>query len=314
MGCNRGLTLTEHEQSRASRSQQTETLSTERRAQIRNAMHRAMAGPLVKILSDPSHRAHASAAALLVKAVQSPRDPMPQDEQRLAVEAFVRIVEDHPDALGLFEAAAKYGPGASPLSHPYELFAAAALATRCCASSSNREFTIRQTDRLDFGIKLAKSYGQPKRFGTIEADIMVQRPKHLVDTTVIALDTKFSRTGRYSTVDGLQRQLDGIRTGLRDGKVDDFFFVTNGIFAQPFKDLVAAENIRIARDFYTQAAYRMRGVDRSLLTAEEAVTTPDEKLGASFFKPENAARVQEFVQKYNVVQVELFEHVRFNGT
>lgn len=312
MGCNRGLTRTEHEQSRASRSEQTETLSTERRAQIRNAMQCAMAGPLLKILSDPSHRAHASAAALLVKAVQSPKDPMTEEEQRLAPMAFVRIVQDHPDGMGIFEAASQYGPGASPLSHPYELFAAAALTNRPYTSSCDREFSILETDRLDFGIKLAKGYGQPKRFGTIEADVMIQRPKLLIATTTIAIDAKFSRIGRYGATSGLQRQLDGIRTGLRDGKVDDFFFVTNGTFAQPFRDLVAAENIRIAQDFYNEAGNRMRGVDRSLLSPEEAAATPDEKLGAGFFKPENTARIQSFVKKYHVAQVELFEYVNFN--
>ena len=312
MGCNRGLTPTEHEQSCASRSQQTETLSPERRGQIRRAMQRSMAGPLVKILSDTSHRAHASAAALLARAVQSPQDPMTENEQRLVVQAFVRIVRDHPDAMGIFEAASNYGPGASPLSHPYELFAAAALTKISHASSSDREFAILKTDRLDFGIKLAKGYGQTKRFGTIEADIMVQRPKTLAGAAFIALDAKFSRSGSYGVTNGLQRQLDGVRTGLRDGKVDDFFFVTNGVFSHRFKEMVAAENILIALDFYKQAGDRMRGVDQSLLSPEEAAATPEEKLGAEFFKPENTARVQDFVKKYHVAQVELFEYVNFS--
>jgi hypothetical protein len=215
MGCNRGLTRTEHEQSRGSRSARNPHLSAERKAAIRRSMQRLMTGPLLEILSDPEHRAHAAAASLLVKAVENPRDPMPENEQRLLVGAFVEVVRDHPDAIGIFQAASKYGPGATPLSHPYELFAAASLVTAPHQSLSGRKFAIDPVDRLDFGIKMAKGYSQPKRFGTIEADIMIHKPKNVIDETITTLDAKFSRTGVYQTTHGLARQLDGIRIGLR---------------------------------------------------------------------------------------------------
>ena len=173
-------------------------------------------------------------------------------------------------------------------------------------------------DRVDFGIKFAGGYAQPRRYGTIEADILIHKntPLGLADRTV-AIDAKYSKTGKYGSTKGLERELEGARVGLRDGKFDEFCFMTNGTFGNQFTNMVKAANMEAARDYARthNLLYENEksGIGRAYLTEEELKSTPRGKFDEKNFNSDNP-QVNEFVGKYKIPQIDLCQHVRFPGT
>lgn len=322
MGCTLNYTAEDHRQAlktwgqqRASRAD--EKLGAKERDQIRSALQRTSARRMSDILSDPKHRAHAALSGMLAKSIGAER--MTDEELRRVPEVFQTILKHHPDAMGLFEKVpAHRGPGSSPVQHHYEVFSAAAMMQKCYQTASGKQLAIAPMDRLDFGVKFAKGYGQPYRHGTIEADILIhkQTPFGLNDKA-IAIDAKHSSTGNYGITKGLDRELEGIRTGFRDGKFDEFCFVTNGRFGERFVEMVKDANLKVARD-YARIHNRLyqdekKGIHKAYLTEEERRNIPAGKVDESLFD-RHSAQVVAFVRTYDVSQIDICQHVKFPGT
>ena len=316
MGCTLNYTDRDHAQAMKSLGHRSDLIKTDKAKQekIRSALKQASSKRLVAILSDPKHPAYRLLSKHLAKSIKS---RMTQTELQKLPDAFRTILEKQPDAMGLFEKAPLHrGPGTSAVQHHYEIFSAAALISGSYRTAGGKVLSIGHRDRVDFGIKFAKDYAQPKRYGTIEADILVHKSS-IVSNKTVAIDSKYSETGNYGAKEELQRQLDGIRTGLRDGKIDEFYFVTNGKFGNRFKDMVKEENLKIAMD-YAKQHNRMyhdkkHGIDKKYLTKEEKENIPDGKIPEKFFQEDNE-EVQNFVDKYEIPQIDLCQHVKFPGT
>jgi len=321
MGCTLNHTAKDHRQAMKSIGAgkgSAKTLDKERREKIRAALNKSSSGTLLSILKDPHHPAYRSVSNLLVKSVKS-TSRMTNSEQQKLPEAFRAILEKQSNAMGLFETAPSHrGPGSTSVQHHYEIFSAAALTKRVYNTASGKTLSIQPGDRIDFGIKFSKGYAQPKRYGTIEADILINKSS-IMSSKTVAIDAKFSETGRYGVKDrgDLQRQLDGIRTGLRDGKVNEFCFVTNGEFGQGFKEMVKNENLRIARDWAKENNIlyhdEKHGIPKEYLTGEERESIPPGKIPENFFSEFNE-HTKEFVDKYKIQQIDLCEHLKYPGT
>jgi hypothetical protein len=281
---------------------------------IKTDKAKASSKKFLSILSNPKHPAYGLLSKHLSKSIKS---KMTQAELQRLPDAFRTILEKQPDAMGLFEKAPLHrGPGTSAVQHHYEIFSAAALISDSYRTARGNTLSIGPGDRVDFGIKFAGDYAQPKRYGTIEADILVHKSA-LISGKTVAIDSKYSKEGNYGAKEGLQRQLDGIRTGLRDGKINEFYFVTNGKFGNRFKDMVKEENLKIAMD-YAKQHNRMyqdkkHGIDKEYLTKEEKENIPAGKIPENFFQEDNE-EVQNFVDKYEIPQIDLCQHVKFPGT
>jgi hypothetical protein len=314
MGCTLTYTSKDHRQSFRSAEKappETKKISDERLSKIRSAMHRAPAELIWNILKDPNHRAHESIKTLIARSIGCSMEVL--DLHKVA-EALVVVLKDHPDAMGLFEKAPSHrGPGASPLSHHYEITSAAALKEATFKTLSGKDLFISPADRLDFGIKFARDYAQPKRYGTIEADILVGRGKNLVDEKTLAIDAKYSQTSIRGVPDQneLNRQCEGIRTGFKDGKINEFCFVTNGVFNRKFREMIDIENLRIAKDWVKQTDQLYRDIDKNILEPEERSNRPEDIISDKFFHKNNIEQVQEFIRKYDIPQIELCQHVKF---
>lgn len=316
MGCTLNYTDRDHAQAMKSLGHRSDLIKTNKVKQekIRSALNQASSRRFVAILSDPKDPAYWLVSKHLSKSIKS---KMTQAELQKLPEAFRTIIEKQPGAMGLFEKAPLHrGPGTSAVQHHYEIFSAAALISDSYRTARGNTLSIGPGDRVDFGIKFARDYAQPKRYGTIEADILVHKSA-LISGKTVAIDSKYSETGNYGAKKDLQRQLDGIRTGLRDGKIDEFYFVTNGKFGNRFKDMVKEENLKIAMD-YAKQHNRMyqdkkHGIDKEYLTKEEKENIPAGKIPESFFREYNE-QVIEFVNKYKISQIDLCQHVKFPGT
>lgn len=126
------------------------------------------------------------------------------------------------------------------------------------------------------------------------------------------MDAKHSKTGKYGLTKEVQRQLEGVRTGLRDGKIDGFYYVTNGIFGERFHEEIDKANLMIARDHFDQQDRlyhdEHRGIDRAYLTQTENEQVPADSVPASSLT-ENNKEVRGLTSKYGIPQIELCEHV-----
>ena len=317
MGCTLNYTAKDHVQTMKSlgkRVSTNEPLNKARREKIRAALNRTSSETLQTILSNPNHPAYGSVSRLLAKSVGQ---NMTQAELQKLPEAFSTILKKQPNAMGIFEKGPSHrGPGATAVQHHYEIFSAAALISGSYRTARGKVLSIGPGDRVDFGMKFASGYAQPKRYGTIEADILVNK-SFFMNNKIVAIDCKFSENGIFGAKDGLQRELDGVRTGFRDGKIDEFCFVTNGIFGEGFKEKVQAENLEIARD-YARRHNRLyqdekQGIDRGYLTEEEKKSIPPGKIPESFFREGNE-KVKEFVNRYDIPQIDMCQHVKYPGT
>lgn len=316
MGCTLNYTANDHAQAMKSigrpviKEASKFSLTSERRVQIRAVLNRASSQTLLNILSNPKHPAYEPVKGLLEKSFAS--EMTPAEAQKLP-EAFLTIIKRHPDAMGLFvKAPAHRGPGTSPVQHHYEILSAAALMKKTFTTVAGKSLVISSGDHVDFGIKFAKDYAQPRRHGTIEADILVHKGI-IMDAKTVGVDSKYSKTGKYTQKPGLQRQLDGIRTGFRDGKIDEFIYVTNGKFAGKFQEKVQEMNLMIAKDFAEQANKLYKDVPSELLRKEEKQNIPAGKLSPDFFN-KYTDEVKDFVTGYNVPQIDMCHHVKFPGT
>jgi hypothetical protein len=262
------------------------------------------------ILNKPEHPANPAVKNLLVKTIPS---EMTREEIAQVPDAFRVILNDHPTAMGLFLAATKErAPGQSPVQHHYEIFSTAALVEKPHTTQSGKTLSIDNLDRLDFGMKMAADYTQPKRFGTIEADMLVTKKGFLglVDEKTVGIDAKYSKTGDYSAKKTeLERQIEGIRKGFGDGKLDEFVFVTNRGFSPKFKEMVDEVNLKIVIEVIREKNIQLHEIPRELLTAEEKENQPSTPIPENIIKDKDA--MSQLVSKYHISQIDLCEHVKF---
>ena len=122
--------------------------------------------------------------------------------------------------------------------------------------------------------------------------------------------------------------MDGIRTGLRDGKIDEFYFVTNGIFSDDFITAVDEENLLIAKDFIDNHWSIYMDIPKDYLIKEEIERQPLLKVTPDFFleNPDLFHKNDEdfkkfvdedfkkFVIEHKIPQIELCQHVKYPGT
>jgi len=295
MGCTRLPTSEDAEQIAASLAKGLageRSLSASQKAVVRETL----AG-LGEKLAGRLRRGDPGITALALRAMASKlTDPA---EVRRFADALAAVVSRDPNAIGLFRAASLRGPGASAVQHHYEIEAAAEIMRIPYYSKRfGFELKIESTDKLGYGVKLAAGYAQPKRHGTIEADQFISRGNR-----DIGIDMKHSEKKRYNNIE--DRQLQGIRRGLRDGKIHEFYFVTNGKFGSKFLDAVERTNREIAQDRIRQD--RRLCPDPSLLHSDEK---DGFALGAL---PKDEGEYKKFVAKHGIPQIDLCEWVQFGG-
>jgi hypothetical protein len=319
MGCTRICTPEDHAQAKTSAIQNmsVEKISKERRAKIREAMNKAPAKLLANILADKKHRAHQSVVSLAAKAILCDMKTMHKEK---VPQALSIVLNKYPDAMGIFKAVPKHrAPGMAPLLHHYEITSTAALVKSRFSTTSGKILTLIDSTKSDFGVKMARGYGQPKRFGTIEADVLAHKDSIIpgIKPIILGIDQKYSKTGTYGVKKGFSRQLEGIRTGFSDGKIDQFYFVTNGNFTKNFSDQVKATNLEIAKDHAEKYNANINYGDPQYFTRKERVNIPTEKIALDRFKDverfEKDKELKDYIAKYNIPQIELCQHVKFKG-
>jgi len=311
MGCTRTYTPEDHVQPKkiAHQDKLPEKISTERRKKIREAMNRAPAELLAKILADENHRAHQSVISLAAKAFLCDMETMHQEK---VPQALSIVLNKYPDAMGIFKAVPKHrAPGMAPLLQHYEITSTAALVKSEFPTTSGKILTLSDSVRLDFGVKMARGYWQPKRFGTIEADVLVHKK-----TTTLGIDQKYSETGKYGVQKGFSSQLEGIRKGFSDGKIDQFCFVTNGDFTKKFSDQVNAANLKIAKDHAERHNENIDYGDPQFFTPDERNNIPTEKIDLDRFEIdmetfEKDKDLKDYIAKYNIPQIDICQNVKF---
>lgn len=289
------------------------------RSDVQAVLYQASTQRLLPILVNPQHPAYPTLQQKLAVAVGG-RDKMTDQEYERLPRALYVVLGDHPDAMGIFRPMPSYyGPGASAIQEPYELLAAAALITQSRQTSLGRSLFIDRQDRLDFGWKTAHGFFQPRSYGTIEADIVVQKPGDAlgIDTgRVIGIDAKYTRGTIYDSTDGLIRQLEGVRNAFGDRRIHEFYYVTNREFGSTFRNLVEQTNLKLVKDrlreinalhFAPDAPVRITD-----LTAAELASIPPQRIDPDQLKSYDAA-VRALAERCHVPQIGLCERVLFDG-
>ena len=257
----------------------------------------------MNVLHDKNYPSHKLTQNILVKSLGENKVTK-QEENRLTG-ALHTVLKDHPNPQGLFDKPPEYrGPGAEEMNHPYELLSTAALIQKEITTSLGNKLKIYPTDRLDFGQKFASHYAlSTRKKGTIEADTRIDR-----GSKVIGIDAKYSKGFVYNLFPETERQLKGIQNNFRDGQLQEFYFITNGVFHPNFKDKVNEYNQKIFKDRANEnrAIYKDY---KHLSKAEKDELPPESVLDIDFEK--NSDVVNELVKKYEIRQIGMCEHVNY---
>jgi hypothetical protein len=300
------------------------------RRDVRELLQKAVEDQsLMKILVNPNDVGYRRVRDALAH-VTGGKGKMTEKELAVLPEAFRTVLKDHPNAMGLFKKApSERAPGMSPVNQHYEVLSAAALKMKEVRTTSNKSLAIYNTDRVDFGIKMAKGHAQPKRYGTIEADILIHRPADPLGLTekVIGVDAKYTKgvNKKYEIIsqnhlNDFRRQLDGVRNNLNNGNLNEYHFVTNKEFGDTFKGEVEKTNLQMVKDYLGRHNEQFHSGDAArdlnYLTAEEKASMPDRlvdprELGGL---SEYSDAVRQFADRYNINQIEISEHVKYTGT
>jgi hypothetical protein len=236
------------------------------------------------------------------------------DKEFLALPgAFQAVLKDHPTAMGMFRKASAFrAPGMSAMQQHYEILSTAALKLKDVVSLSGKNLRIYDTDRVDFGMKFARGFVQPSKGGTFEADTLIDRPRGpLEPDKTIGIDAKYTKRSHYTDIPW--EQLKGIRNNIGH-EFEEFYFVTNRQFSDPFKSAVQQTNRELVRDFLAE---HNRTIDiLPYLTKEEREARPDRRVETSELdkvlkEQGDWARIAE---QYQIPQIEMCEHVRYPGT
>ncbi len=300
------------------------------RKDVRALLHKAVEdNSLMKILANPNDVGYRRVREALAH-VTGGKGKMTEKEFAALPEAFRIVLKDHPDAMGLFKKApSERAPGMSPVNQHYEVLSAAALKMKEVKTTSNKSLAIYNTDRVDFGIKMAKGHAQPKQHGTIEADILIHRPADPFGLTekIIGVDAKYAKgiNKKYEIISqnhlkDFRRQLDGVRNNLNNGNLQEYHFVTNKEFGSTFKQEVEKTNLQMVKDYIDRHNQQFRSGDAArdlnYLTPEEKSAMPGgrvdpNKLGGL---SEYSDAVRNFADRYDINQIEISEHVQYPGT
>jgi hypothetical protein len=288
------------------------------RSDIRGRLHEAATnGTLLRILENPGDVGFRKVHDMLAQ-VTGGKSKMTEKEFAALPGAFHAVLKDHPTALGLFQKAPRHrAPGMSALNQHYEVLSTAALKLGEAKTASSKALRIYATDRVDFGIKFARQFAQPRQYGTIEADILVHRKRHALDFTGIdiAIDAKYTTKTHYTNVPW--EQLKGIRNGFNDGKFDEFYFVTNKKFSDEFRKAVKATNEDLVRDYvmtHNEALHELQYLHPKEREARGPI--PEGKLDIDELMKlaDKPGAWHEFVEKFHIDQIEICEHVKYPGT
>ena len=288
---------------------------------------------LQETLSNPKENAYREVQAALAH-LTGGKSKMTDKEYNALPEALREVLKDHPNAIGIFQNTLKNrAPGMSPVQQHYEILAAAALGSKEFTSLNGKKLALYATDKTDFGIKSARGYAQPKSGGTIEADILAHRKIEaeivtnrnsgvmdkllLNEEKTIGIDTKHTLSKIYPTdKKELKRQLSGIRNNFNDGRLDEFFFVTNQKFGEVFKQEVEKTNLTLIKDYIKIHNKKFQNDEYQFLTSVEKSAMPSNRVDSKEFDnlKEYTSEVREFARKYEIKQVEICEDVRYTGT
>lgn len=264
---------------------------------------------LMKVLHDKNHMQHNLVQNLLIKTLGE-NEVTKQEEDKLTG-ALDTVLADHHDPQGLFRRALKYrGPGATQMSHPYELLSSAALIQKEVNTSLGNKLKIYPTDKLDFGQKFAACYSLPTATRkTIEADTLLYR-----ESRTIGIDAKYSRNLVYSKDrKELNRQLKGIRNSFRDEQLQEFYFVTNGEFYNSFKEAVFEHNRLIFMDWAKEIRKSYNDIN---ISQPERNELPLEKIThKDFIRNINfgnySKEVKDVIDRYKIPQIGICEFVNY---
>ena len=293
---------------------------------------------VLKILADPKELGYRQVQEALAH-VTGGKGKMTEKEFMALPNAFQTILQDHPSAMGIFEKASKHrAPGMSAINQHYEILSAAALKTtefkaskqyntpKEVTSTSDKGLTIYPTDRVDFGIKFPHEHSQPKRYRTIEADILIHRDQGLLlPEKVIGVDAKYTKSKEYEVISNkhlkdIQRQLNGIRNNFNDGNLSEYNFVTNKEFGDKFKAEVVKTNLQLIKDYITDHNQQFSSPEAikelNYLTAQEREAMPMGivELNTLDNLQEYSKATADFADKYHINQIELCEYVQYPGT
>ena len=260
---------------------------------------------LMNALSKTDHPHHTLVNKTLIKAFGEGKVTKSMEDK--LSKAVHTILEDHRNPQGLFEKPpAHRGPGSTSVDHPYEVLCAAALIHAKTSgeliSSTGQRLEIKPTDRLDLGQKSpSKNILSTAKKNTIESDILIQR-----NDKVIGFDSKYTSGSTYESIS--QRQLDGIKSALKDGSLTEFHFVTNAIFSSSAKKAIN----KINRELIAEAA-----INNKLLYDDLRYATETEENNIKAIEIANKLDFENDRKKINslirdkVRQVGYCEHVNF---
>jgi hypothetical protein len=227
--------------------------------------------------------------------------------------AFRTVLKDHPSALGLFQKiSAIWAPGMSAMQQHYEILSTAALKMNDVVTISGKSLRIYDTDRVDFGMKFARGFVQPSKGGTFEADVLIDRPRGILESDkTIGIDAKYTQKSHYTSIPW--EQLKGIRNNFGQ-HFEEFYFVTNRQFSDPFKSAVQQTNRDLVRDFMEN--HNRTIDDLPFLTKVEREARPDRTVDTSELDKvlTDQRDWTKIAEEYHIPQIEMCEHVRYPGT
>ena len=298
------------------------------RSDIRGRLHEAATnGKLLRILANPGNIDYRKVHEMLAQ-VTGGKNRMTEKEFLALPGALHDVLKDHPTAMGLFQKAPSHrAPGMSALNQHYEILSTAALIAREATTATSKTLRIYPdrkalgigiypTDRVDFGIKFARFFAQPKQYGTMEADILIHRQRHLLDPGIeIAIDAKYTNRTHYTDIPW--DQLKGIRNGFNDGKFDEFYFVTNKAFSDHFKNAVKATNEALVRDYvvtHNEARSELEHLHPRERAARGAIPEGKLEIDDLMGLADKPHEWNRFVDKFKIDQIEICEHVKYPGT
>lgn len=290
-------------------------------------------GDLVEILSNPKTSEYREIQAALAH-LTGGKSAMTDREYNALPSALRDVLEDHPDAIGVFQNTLKdRAPGMSPVQQHYEILAAAALKSKEFTSLNGKKIALYSTDEPHFGIKSAQDYAQPRRGGTIEADILINQKIEaeivinrntgimdkilLGEEKTIGIDTKHTLNKTYPTdMKELRRELEGITKNFNDGRLDEFFFVTNQKFGEDFKREVEKTNLELIKNYVEEHNEKFQTGEYQSSTSTEKASMPSNPVELNEFDnlEKYTPEVRDFAAKYEIKQVEICEYVNYAGT
>jgi putative zinc ribbon protein len=283
------------------------------RVDLRARLHDAVKnGVLLEVLKQQGTPQYRVTMDMLAH-VTGGRANMTEKEFAALPNAFRVILQDHPGASGLFQKASAFrAPGMSAVQQHYEVLSTAALKLNDAVARSQKSLRIYATDVVDFGIKVSRDFAQPKKGGTIEADVLIHRSRGILQPEkIIGLDAKYTQQSHYTHVPW--DQLKGIRNNFGH-HFEEFYFVTNREFSGDFRRAVEQTNRDLVRDYLE--AHNEAKDDLPYLTAAERETRPDGKVDISELDKviTDQSGWTRIADNYNIPQIEMCEHVRYPGT